>query len=207
MIMTQDWLTYLQQLYNTIQLQQQQLQRLEETVERLTAELENFKRNPPQSIGKIEYKFDQLKVENLNGTLNIGLNPFNSSGNAIEDFDVETETLKVNPETKANPDFYQDVLQQVTRYLNEGAYSRIVEMETEQGTALDDTYRQMMIDDIQKQMEHRLPYYLSQVEPYPEITSNPQYMKEIIVQNMKQDIDKAFLAFIQNMPHHIQKEW
>ncbi|GAA3329886.1 hypothetical protein GCM10020331_080190 [Ectobacillus funiculus] len=41
-------------------------------------------------------------------------------------------------------------LQQVTRYLNEGAYSRIVEMETEQGTALDDTYRQMMIDDIQK---------------------------------------------------------
>ncbi|GAA3329888.1 hypothetical protein GCM10020331_080200 [Ectobacillus funiculus] len=54
-------------------------------------------------------------------------------------------------------------------------------------------------------MEHRLPYYLSQVEPYPEITSNPQYMKEIIVQNMKQDIDKAFLSFIQNMPHHIQK--
>ncbi|GAA3329885.1 hypothetical protein GCM10020331_080180 [Ectobacillus funiculus] len=42
MIMTQDWLTYLQQLYNAIQLQQQQLQRLEETVERLTAELEKF---------------------------------------------------------------------------------------------------------------------------------------------------------------------
>lgn len=204
--MTQDWLTYLQQLYSIIQAQQQQLQQLEETVQKLTAELENFKRNPPQSIGKVEYKFDQLKVENLNGTLNIGLNPFNSSGGAIEDFDVDTETLKVDPEIQVNPDFYQDILQQVTRYLHEDAYSRIVELETEQRMALDHTYRQMMIDDIQKQMEHRLPYYLSQVEPYPEITSNPQYMKEIIVQNMKKDIDQAFLAFIQHMPHHIREE-
>lgn len=205
--MAQDWFTYLQQLYSTIQSQQQQLQQLQEAVQRLTAELEDLKRNPPQSIGKVEYKFDQLKVENLNGTLNIGLNPFNSSGEAIEDFDVETETLKVNPEIQVNPDFYQDILQQVTRYLNEDAYSRIIEIETEQRTVLDDTYRQMMIDDIQKQMEHRLPYYLSQVEQYPEITSNPQYMKEIIVQNMKQDIDKAFLAFIQHVPQQIRKEW
>lgn len=205
--MAQDWFTYLQQLYSTIQSQQQQLQQLQEAVQRLTAELEDFKRNPPQSIGKVEYKFDQLKVENLNGTLNIGLNPFNSSGEAIEDFDVATETLKVNPEIQINPDFYQDILQQVTRYLNEDAYSRIIEIETEQRIALDDTYRQMMIDDIQKQMEHRLPYYLSQVEQYPEITSNPQYMKEMIVQNMKQDIDKAFLTFIQHVPQHIRKEW
>jgi spore germination protein PC len=204
--MAQDWFTYLQQLHSTIQSQQQQLQQLQEAVQRLTAELEGFKRNLPQSIGKIEYKFDQLKVENLNGTLNIGLNPFNSSGQAIEDFDVDTETLKVNPEIQVNPDFYQDILQQVARYLNEDAYSRIIEMETEQRTALDDTYRQMMIDDIQKQMEHRLPYYLSQVEQYPEITSNPQYMKEIIVQNMKKDIDQAFLAFIQHIPQHIRKE-
>lgn len=205
--MAQDWFTYLQQLHHIIQSQQQQLQQLQEAVQRLTTELEGFKRNPPQSIGKIEYKFDQLKVENLHGTLNIGLNPFNSSGEVIEDFDVDTETLKVNPEIQVNPDFYQDILQQVTRYLNEDAYNRIIELETEQRTALDDTYRQMMIDDIQKQMEHRLPYYLSQVEQYPEITSNPQYMKEIVIQNMKQDIDKAFLTFIQHVPQHIRKEW
>jgi hypothetical protein len=33
----------------------------------------------------VEYKFDQLKVENLNGTLNIGLNPFSAKGQQIED--------------------------------------------------------------------------------------------------------------------------
>ena len=34
----------------------------------------------------MEYKFDQLKVETLEGTLNIGLNP--SDLQAIEDFSV-----------------------------------------------------------------------------------------------------------------------
>ena len=34
----------------------------------------------------MEYKFDQLKVETLEGTLNIGLNPSDLQG--IEDFSV-----------------------------------------------------------------------------------------------------------------------
>jgi spore germination protein PC len=204
--MNQDWVSFIQQLQYTIQSQQKKLEDLEATVQALKAELEDVKRNPPSSIGKVEYKFDQLKVENLNGTLNIGLNPFSSKGQMIEDFDVDTEKLQINPETQVNPDFYQDILQEMTRYLDEEAYGRIVQIENNERTALDDTYRKMMIDDIKKQMEHRLPYYLSQVQPYPEITSNPQYMKEIIIQNMKQDIDKAFLAFIQHMPYHIRKE-
>lgn len=205
--MNQDWLTYLQQLQQTIQYQQQKLEELEAAVQALTTDLDNLKRNPPSSIGKVEYKFDQLKVENLNGTLNIGLNPFSSKGQMIEDFDVDTETLKVNPEAHVNPDFYQDILQEVTRYLQGEAYERIIQLETDERTVLDDTYRNMMIDDIQKQLEHRLPYYLSQVQPYPEITADPQQMKQVIIQTMKSDIDKAFLAFIQHIPHNMKKEW
>lgn len=104
----------------------------------------------------MEYKFDQLKVENLNGTLNIGLNPFSAKGQQIEDFQVDTETLKVNPETETNPDFYQGILQEMHRYLDEEAYNRILHFEQEERTPLDEMYRQMMVDDIKKQMEHRL---------------------------------------------------
>ncbi|MFD3447299.1 spore germination protein GerPC [Microbacteriaceae bacterium 4G12] len=206
--MNQDLFTYIQQLQHTIQIQQQRLEQLEAAFEQLTTEFENLKRSP-HSIEKVEYKFDQLKVENLNGTLTIGLTPFTSTGQAqaIEDFEIGTETLQVNPEIQVNPDFYQDIIQVMHRYLDEEAYNKIIQIENEQRTALDDMYRQMMIEDIKKQMEHRLPYYLSQVQPYPEITSNPQYMKEYIIQTMKQDIDKAFLAFIQHLPHHMRKEW
>lgn len=204
--MNQDLYTYLQQLQQVITQQQEQICALEIKLQELSAQIEELKRHPTSSIGKVEYKFDQLKVETLSGTLNIGLNPFTGSGGKIEDFDVDTETLKVNPEVGINPDFYQDIIQEMHRYLDEEAYSRILHFENEARTPLDDMYRQMMIDDIKKQMEHRLPYYLSQVQPYSEITSNQQYMKEVIIQSMKQDIDKAFLAFIQHMPHNFRKE-
>ncbi|CAI8834962.1 spore germination protein GerPC [Bacillus sp. IT-79MI2] len=197
---------YLQQFQQVLQKQQETIHALEEQVRTLKEELDELKGRPSSSIGKVEYKFDQLKVENLNGTLNIGLNPFATKGQQIEDFEVDTETLKVNPETQTTPDFYQGIIQEMHRYLDEEAYSRILHFEQEQRTPLDDMYRQMMIDDIKKQMEHRLPYYLSQVQPYEDITSNPEYMKDVIIQAMKQDIDKAFLSFIQHIPNNFRKE-
>jgi len=202
----QDVYIYLQQFQQVLQKQQETIHALEEQVRTLKEELDELKGRPSSSIGKVEYKFDQLKVENLNGTLNIGLNPFATKGQQIEDFEVDTETLKVNPETQTTPDFYQDIIQEMHRYLDEEAYSRILHFEQEQRTPLDDMYRQMMIDDIKKQMEHRLPYYLSQVQPYEDITSNPEYMKDVIIQAMKQDIDKAFLSFIQHIPNNFRKE-
>ncbi|MFP3411578.1 spore germination protein GerPC [Bacillus sp. SIMBA_074] len=204
--MNQDIYTYLHQLQQALQIQQQTILNLEEQVRLLQEELNELKSRPSSSIGKVEYKFDQLKVENLNGTLNIGLNPFSTKGQQIEDFQVDTETLKVNPETEINPDFYQGILQEMHRYLDEEAYSRILHFEQEERTPLDEMYRQMMVDDIKKQMEHRLPYYLSQVQSYEGISTDPDYLRDVIIQAMKQDIDKAFLSFIQHIPGNFRKE-
>lgn len=103
--MNQDIYTYLHQLQQALQAQQTAILNLEDQVRLLQEELNELKNRPSSSVGKVEYKFDQLKVENLNGTLNIGLNPFSAKGQQIEDFQVDTETLKVNPETDTNPDF------------------------------------------------------------------------------------------------------
>ncbi|WP_025150338.1 spore germination protein GerPC [Bacillus sp. H1a] len=204
--MNQDIYTYLYQLQQALQMQQETILNLENQVRLLQEELNELKSRPSSSIGKVEYKFDQLKVENLNGTLNIGLNPFAKKGQQIEDFEVDTETLKVNPETETNPDFYQGILQEMHRYLDEEAYNRILHFEHEERTPLDEMYRQMMIDDIKKQMEHRLPYYLSQVQSHEGISTDPEYLREVIIQAMKQDIDKAFLSFIQHIPGNFRKE-
>ncbi|PGZ07008.1 spore gernimation protein GerPC [Bacillus cereus] len=204
--MNQDIYTYLHQLQQALQTQQAAILNLENQVRLLQEELNELKSRPSSSIGKVEYKFDQLKVENLNGTLNIGLNPFSAKGQQIEDFQVDTETLKVNPESDTNPDFYQGILQEMHRYLDEEAYSRILHFEQEERTPLDEMYRQMMVDDIKKQMEHRLPYYLSQVQSYEGISTGPDYLRDIIIQAMKQDIDKAFLSFIQHIPGNFRKE-
>ena len=47
---------------------QKKIQTIEETVS-------DLKKRPSVKVERMEYKFDQLKVETLEGTLNIGLNP------------------------------------------------------------------------------------------------------------------------------------
>lgn len=145
--MNQDIYTYLHQLQQALQVQQATILNLEDQVRQLQEELNELK------IALLFYRksgiqIDQLKVENLNGTLNIGLNPFSTKEQQIEDFQVDTETLKVNPETDTNPDFYQGILQEMHRYLDEEAYNRILHFEQEERTPLDEMYRQMMVDDI-----------------------------------------------------------
>ncbi|EAO55492.1 Spore germination protein PC [Bacillus thuringiensis serovar israelensis ATCC 35646] len=149
--MNQDIYTYLHQLQQALQTQQAAILNLEDQVRQLQEELNELKNRPSSSVGKVEYKFDQLKVENLNGTLNIGLNPFSAKGQQIEDFQVDTETLKVNPETETNPDFYQGILQEMHRYLDEEAYNRILHFEQKKKKQrLMEMFRQMMVDDIKK---------------------------------------------------------
>lgn len=203
--MNQDIYTYLHQLQQALQTQQAAILNLEDQVRQLQEELNELKNRPSSSVGKVEYKFDQLKVENLNGTLNIGLNPFSAKGQQIEDFQVDTETLKVNPETETNLHFYQGILQEMHRYLDEEAYNRILHFEQEERTPLDEMYRQMMVDDI-KTDGASTPYYLSQAQSYEGISTDPHYLRDIIIQAMKQDIDKAFLSFIQHIPGNFRKE-
>lgn len=66
----------MQQLYYQLSILQQQLAECMERLEKMEQRLEE--RTPVPStvhIEKIEYKFDQLKVETLEGTLSIGLSP------------------------------------------------------------------------------------------------------------------------------------
>ena len=54
-------------------------------------------------------------------------------------------------------------------------------------------------------MEHRLPYYLSQAQSYEGISTDPDYLRDIIIQAMKHDIDKAFLSLF-NTYRNFRKE-
>lgn len=56
---------------------------MEKTLASLIEEIEQLKARPPVRVDRIEYAFDQLKIETLDGTLNIGINPSDLS--SIED--------------------------------------------------------------------------------------------------------------------------
>ncbi|WP_110114337.1 spore germination protein GerPC [Bacillus sp. CGMCC 1.16541] len=66
---------YVQQLGAYVQQQDERIRQLENDVCDLQQKLKEFEDTPRTTIEKIEYKFEQLKIDTLDGTLNIGLNP------------------------------------------------------------------------------------------------------------------------------------
>ncbi len=90
--MYQDYSQFLQWVQMTLQAQENRIAALEHTIQKLQEEMKQLKEKPSIQVDKIEYKFDQLKVETLEGTLNIGLNPSDLAN--IEDFAVQNQSLK-----------------------------------------------------------------------------------------------------------------
>ncbi len=78
-------------------------------------ELQQLKEKPAVHVDRIEYKFDQLKVETLEGTLNIGLNPSDLSG--IEDFAVQNQTVSTPFSPKAQMQRSMKVEEAIYQYL------------------------------------------------------------------------------------------
>ncbi|MBP0724559.1 spore gernimation protein GerPC [Bacillus sp. RG28] len=193
------------QIYYLQQLAQEQsilLTALQERIVQLEKEVSELKKRPQTVFEKVEYKFDQLKVERLEGTLNIGLNPLQAP--SIDDFTVENQSILVQKQPQFD-ELRQYITDRIQKHLKEDAWSQIRGIEESTRSHVDDYYRQMMIDDIRNQMETRIPYYISQFEDHPDFSVNPSLFKEEIIQKMLQDINQAFVAFLHNLPENIRK--
>ena len=84
--MNQDVYQILQSMQAYIYQQDKVLRDLQKKIQTIEETVSEIKKTTFCQIERMEYKFDQLKVETLEGTLNIGLNP--SDLQAIEDFSV-----------------------------------------------------------------------------------------------------------------------
>lgn len=74
---------YAQQVFNTLRLQAEKIQQLEKQLRDLQGDVDSIKNNKSASIGPINYHFEQLKIEKLEGTLNIGITP--NEGNNLDE--------------------------------------------------------------------------------------------------------------------------
>ena len=84
--MNQDIYQILQSMQTYIYNQDKLIRGMQKKIQIFREAISEFQKRPPVHIDRMEYKFDQLKVETLEGTLNIGLNPSDLQG--IEDFSV-----------------------------------------------------------------------------------------------------------------------
>ena len=169
---------YLQQLHDYIQTQNKKIEKMKQMIEELQQDIKDLKEKQVPSVIKNEYKFDLLKVERLEGTLNIGLNPKgNDSG--IGELSIN-QTMNVPSDEQKNSPLFDRVQKEIYRYLESDAYHVLERIEEECGYPLNDDYRAFILDDIKKQIDQRIRYYVNQL---PADDLEPEQLDALVPKN------------------------
>ncbi|UJF32892.1 spore germination protein GerPC [Paenibacillus hexagrammi] len=206
------WQQWTQQLCAYVEAQKQRIDALEQTLQKLQTEVEQMKTAKDQKqihIDRIEYKFDQLKVERLEGTLTIGVHP--GVTDHVDDFTVNGKPVGEGQEISAAPPsppgvsgkdngaMQQQVTSGIDQYLEQDVFDDMRQLEEKYRYHLDDGYREMILDDIRRQLDHRIGHYVHQFrsagfqEPIEAVQTS-------ILDKTKKDILSAIEAYISNLP-------
>ncbi|MEC5423656.1 spore germination protein GerPC [Virgibacillus sp. C22-A2] len=181
-----DWTTYMYNLHQYMEKQDKIIKLLETKIEQIEKDLQNKQNN---NIEKIEYKFDQLKIEHLDGTLHIGLSP-NDLAN-IDGLGVNQHTQPSYP-----PPLKQSLVSELGTYLQESGPSLIQDLALQYNTSFDEAYQSILLDDIQKQLPQRIAFY-EQESVKTNRNRNAEQLRQYITKEIKNEIYQSLLTYMQ----------
>lgn len=190
----------IQQLYGCINQQQKEIAQLKSDIQQLSAEVKQLKEKPAMTVEKLEYKFDQLKVETLEGTLNIGLSPGNLD--AVDELSIPNG---LPPQTQTffrDSDMYRDMIGKLNNYIDEELEQLILDTQTQSGLHLDPPFIQMIKEDVRKQIPGRADHYLHYFSSQPNNEGTEEELYHKVFQTVVADMNKAVHRFIAEMPNN-----
>jgi spore germination protein PC len=198
-----NFIDYIQRLHAFVEAQERRIKQLEENVMELSEELKIIKNKTPIHIDRIEYKFDQLKVEKLDGTLNIGLNPNDLQG--IEDFAVNNQSSTGNPNDPSAP--FQTMMRiesSILPTIDTTVNQVIQQYMLEHQVSVDESYVTFIKDDIKKQLPSRIQYHLNQVSLEHRSQESQSEVDTRIIELLHNDIKNGIYLFLDNLPSEVK---
>ncbi|AZU61212.1 spore germination protein GerPC [Neobacillus mesonae] len=199
--MYQDLYQYLQWLQMCIQAQEKRISTLENTIQKLQNQLKQIQEKPTIHVDTIEYKFDQLKVETLEGTLNIGLNPNELSG--IEDFAVENQSLNTPFSPKQQMRLSMKIEDAIREYLQSDLPKIVDETQRNLSIPPNESYLSFIKEDIMKQLPGRIDYHLKAYAKNGPAADDELIAKKVI-DALKQEINNGVQVFLNNLPENMK---
>lgn len=199
--MYQDYYQYFQWLQYCIQAQEHRIAQLENLVQQMSLELKQLKEKPPIQVGTIEYKFDQLKVETVEGTLNIGLNPSDLQG--IEDLAIDKDPPN-SPNPKDQMMRSMEIEETILHYLETDLPNIIYHTQTQLGMESNDAYLTFIKEDIKKQLPSRIDTHLKSASYHNRSEENAKTINDTIISQLKSEIQNGVLAFFQHLPQNMK---
>lgn len=178
---------YFQELYDLYHRQNDEIQTLKKQI----AEMENtLSSMPGRGVENIEYKFDQLKIENLNGTLHIGLSPEN-----LEDIE-DLQTLKQAAGKPIIPASTQRTSTEITNYLHRFGPQIIHDISEKHRYPIDQGYASLILQDIEKQFPARIAYHSEQAKEKG--NTDDQAMHQYVMKALKKEIADSIENYVKN---------
>jgi spore germination protein PC len=196
--MNQDLYQILQSIQAHIYQQDRKILSLQKKISTLQQKITELEKRPPIKVERMEYKFDQLKVETLEGTLNIGLNPSDLQG--IEDFSVPGKSGPPPPAERMK--MFTDIEDSINQYLDTNIQSIVEDAGQQLQFRVEHTHYDFILQDIKKQLPNRIEFYLDQ--PPLNAEESPQQQKEHILEQVKKEIHHGVLTFLQNLPENMK---
>lgn len=179
----------LNEMHKALVWQIDKISKIEKDMERIREQLVRLEALPRTNVEKIEYNFEQLKVERLDGTLTIGITPYGTG--TIEDLDVHnchTEDIPLGEQTSVHP-LFQQIRDNISRYIRQSVPAIVEEQAKERNIRLASADREMITDDLIKQIDDRIMAYLlhSKHDGQKQESITVQH----VLQNLKRDVHAA----------------
>lgn len=188
MYQNNDLYQYLHQVQQNMSSQCKKINALENQLKDIQAELIKLKKDKALHVEKIEYNFDQLKIETLEGTLNIGITP--SGIDSIEEFEIENDN---------SLHLTNSIQKQMDNYFNEEVFNDISTIENKYNYFLTDEYKKFVINDVKKQINKQISIYVqnskSQISDKNIDTLEKEILKKVV-----SDVNKAVETFVVKLP-------
>ncbi|RKQ31308.1 spore germination protein GerPC [Oceanobacillus halophilus] len=182
-----DWNQFMYEMQQRIQQQTMRIQELEERVRTLEEAQQNSKST---NIEKIEYKFDQLKIETLSGSLHIGLTPDDLKN--MEDLTLGQQT-QLNPTNSMSP-FDQQLTRELQQWFQSSGPPLIQDLANQYRCSIDESHQSMLLQDVLNQFPERIRFYKDQASS----TTNEKELKEYILNHIKEEIYQSLSRYMKN---------
>ncbi len=161
---------------------QQHIQQLNEQINSLEKRIHQLEQHssPKTTIEKLEYHFDQLKIERLDGTLHIGVTPEDLSN--IDEFSVPG-TSPPQMQSALHQTLNQHIEQEIPAYMEQ--------LEQHYNYPLEPAYRKTLLDDLKKQLSSRIAYYQQANVPLDQLQDH-------ILSNVKNELQLGLRKWFEN---------
>lgn len=201
MSLQNDFYTFINQLASQLKRHEEKLTKLEKAHADFAKTIETLKNQPPINVERIDYHFDQLKIERLDGTLNIGLNPQDLQG--MDEFSIPTPHFRKEQSEKSKVQLNQ-LQDKFNTYLEKELPLFIEKAKKEMGLELDESYAAFIQEDIRRQLPERLAFYSQKLAKNRRNFSVNEEEQEIYQMTIH-DIQQAIYAFLRQFPMKGQK--